>query len=102
MSFDTWLKLTPAQFYKAYEDYQESEREKFEAEDLSRWRIARWQVWRTLCPPDKKSISQFDLITLPGDEAIKEYHKQQKHEHKNKPKNPRDEARFRALVERWK
>jgi len=35
------------------------------------WETARWQVWRTLCPPDKKEMSVRDLIEFPWEkEAI--------------------------------
>lgn len=101
MSLDTYLQLTPGQTVEAYLQWKQEKQEDFERDDLSRWRIARWQTWTQLYPPDKKTASQFDILDLPGDDKIKEYLKK-KREAKKRKQPARDERRFRAIVERWK
>ena len=94
MSYETYLELTPGQFrgaYKAFIDKVNSDRQ--HAENTS-WQVARWQVWRTMCPPQQKQISVFDLIKLPGDEQFKT----------KKPdvNTEKDNKRFSALTDKWK
>lgn len=95
MSLETYLQLTPYQFQKAYNNFIEKTKTDRQAHENVAWQVARWQVFRTLCPPKKKKINVFDLIELPGDELLR------------KPKTgggrpEKDEARFRALAEKWK
>lgn len=94
MSVEDYLALTPSQFAGAYKRFLEKvESDRSHTEMLS-WQVARWQVFRTLCPPRKQKITVFDLLQLPGDEAFRSSKK------KNRP--PRDETRFRKLAEMWK
>jgi hypothetical protein len=93
MSLDSFLMLTPDQFEIAYNNWLELKVSERKASDLQAWQIARWQVWRTLCPPEKKEISPLDLIMLPGDETvIKEQNK----------KTQSTRERFEELGEKWK
>ena len=103
MSLDTYLGLSYDQLWRAYEDWEGQRQKDREADELSQWRIARWLAWRTHCPPDKKSPSQFDFIELAGDKEIKEYlEKKKKEKVKNRPKkSQKDERRFRAIVKHW-
>ena len=94
MSLETYLGLTPSQFQRAYTLYLEKVKSDREHAENVAWQVGRWQVFRTLCPPQKKRISVFDLIELPGDEAYK------KAKAKGKAKE-KDEKRFRALAEKW-
>lgn len=71
MSLETFLELTPAQFSTAYAEFLNKIEADRRHSELTRWQVARWQVWRTLAPPQKKQISVRDLIELPGDEAVK-------------------------------
>jgi len=95
LSLETYLSLTPFQFQEAYNRYLEKVKSDREHAENVAWQVARWQVFRTLCPPQKKQISVFDLIELPGDEAYK------KAKEKAKAKE-KDEVRFKALAEKWK
>jgi len=94
MSVEDYLALTPSQFAGAYKLFLEKiESDRNHAEMLS-WQVARWHVFRSLCPPDKKKITVFDLLQLPGDEAFRAS--------KKKKTPPRDEKRFRILAEKLK
>ena len=102
MGLDTYLGLSHDQFWRAYRDWEGQRRRDRETDGLNQWQIARWQAWRELCPPDKKSLSQFDLIELPGDKETMEYLYKKRREKTKKPKEPmKDEKRFRAVVKRW-
>ncbi len=95
MSLETFLMLTPDQFMLAYEAFRERIRAEAEHSEQLAWNVARWQVWRAMCPPEgKKQLSVFDLLTLPGDETIKQ--------EKAKKVTPSTEDRFRRLAEKWK
>ncbi len=97
MGMETFLSLTPGQFADSYNEFREAEKERREADSLVQWQTARWQVWRTLCPPQGKKLSQFDLLDLPGDNEIKEAAKKKRK--RNRPE--RDPERFRALKNKW-
>jgi len=96
MSLETYLGLTPSQFQRAYELYLEKIKSDREHSETVAWQVARWQVWRTLCPPKKKKISVFDLIKLPGDEQFKKAKK------KTEGSPVKDEKRFAAIADKWK
>jgi hypothetical protein len=97
MSMESYLSLTPSQFQRAYELYLEKiKSDRDHAENVA-WQVARWQVFRTLCPPQKKKISVFDLIELPGDEVYKKHSST-----RSGTKTEIDEKRFRALADKWK
>lgn len=89
MSVDTYLSLTPYQFQKAYALFIDKVNKEREQEELTAWQVARWQVWRTLCPPPGKQLSVIDLIELPGDKRYKK---------EVKP----DPERAKQVAERWK
>jgi len=91
MSLATWLDLTPGQFLKALEAFREMEARKAERNENHAWQVARWQVWRTLAPPNQKQISVFDLLELPGDAAIKQ----------TKTARPSSKERFEELKQKW-
>jgi len=88
LSLDTYLELTPYQFRRAYELFIDKVQKERDQVELNAWQVARWQVWRTLCPPQGQQISMMDLIQLPGDKKIKEI----------KP----DPERAKRIAERWK
>jgi hypothetical protein len=89
MSYETFLDLTPEQFTKAYELFIAKTNKDREAAERTAWEVARWQVWRTLCPPKGDRLSLLDLLTLTGE----------KKEVKTiKP----DRERAQKLAERWK
>ena len=103
LELETFLRLTPGQFEAAWLKFVEAKKEDREARELNEWQVARWQVWRTMCPPKKKTISQFDLVELPGDEELKAYLKkeQKKKQVRTPGQKEQDEKRFRALVKKW-
>jgi len=88
MSYESYLSLTPYQFRKAYELFLDKISKEREQSELTAWQVARWQVWRTLCPPEGKQISVLDLIELPGDKR------------KEEPKP--DPERAKRIAEKWK
>jgi len=52
------------------------------------WEVARWQVFRAMCPPEKKEIRITDLIEFPWEqEELK--------------KQKSTEERFRKVVEKF-
>lgn len=97
MSLQTYLGLTPSQFQLAYKLFLEKTKNDREHAENVAWQVARWQVFRTLCPPKKKKINVFDLIELPGDSDLRQA---QSPGRKGRPE--KDEKRFRALAEKWK
>lgn len=95
MSYESYLSLTPSQFQGAYNRFlKKTTSDREHAENVA-WQVARWQVWRTLCPPEQKKISVFDLIELSGDAQLIAKQKNQEIQEK-------DEKRFKALAEKWK
>ena len=58
LSRPDWLALTPTQ----YSLFRESWNKRSEMADRAAWEIARWQVFRNLCPPQGKKIAITDLI----------------------------------------
>lgn len=96
MPLQDFLELTPGQFSEAYHAFRElREAERWQSE-LQAWQVARWQVWRTLAPPDKKEISVMDLIELPGDEQIKAASQERK-----SVAGPSSRERFEQLAKKW-
>jgi len=93
MSYETFVSLTPYQFQRANQLYIEKIQKEREQADLTAWQVARWQVWRTLCPPDLKKISVMDLIELPGDE---------KYRASSSSATGKNEKRFEDLAKLWK
>jgi len=76
LGLDDFLDLTPYEFQVAYQMYLDKINADREWEYLKAMRVARWQVFRTLCPPQgKKKISVYDLVELPGDQEIMEHMK---------------------------
>lgn len=55
------MDLTPAEFSDIHAKWAERER----ARDENEWFRARWMVFKTLCPPDKKMINIFDIEKFP-------------------------------------
>ena len=94
MSLEDYLGLTPYQFGKAYELFIQRIKRDREYTTNEMWQVARWQVFRMLCPPKQKRITIFDLIELPGDADLK------KLKEANEPK--KDQDRFRKLKDKWK
>ena len=76
LGLDDFLNLTPFEFEAIQSAYFEKIVADREWEENLQWQVARWQVWRNMCPPDKKQLSVIDLIELPGDEEIKAQIKQ--------------------------
>lgn len=89
MSYESYLSLTPYQFRLAYEKFIDKVNKEREQQELNAWQVARWQVWRTLCPPEGKQLSVMDLIDLPGDKRDKK---------EIKP----DPERAKRVAEKWK
>jgi hypothetical protein len=90
MSLETFLGLTPHQFHAARIKFIERVRKEREQAELTAWQVARWQLFRTLCPPKEKQIRITDLIKLPGDEGYE----------KTKTAESTSE-RFNQLAKKW-
>ncbi len=88
MRLDDFLDLTPGEFQDAYTSFLEAEQSKFR----TNWEIARWQVFQTLCPPNKKQIAITDLAKFP-------WEKENKNTTKIKPSTP---ERFNKLKEKFR
>jgi hypothetical protein len=94
LSLETYLDLTPFQFSEVYKRFLERIEKEREWQELKDWQIARWQVWRTLCPPnDKKEYSVLDMLELPGDREAKEKEKEKT--------EPSSRDRYEALKQRF-
>ncbi|MBS4057755.1 MAG: hypothetical protein KGZ82_10605 [Bacteroidales bacterium] len=93
MSLSTFLDLTPGQFFEALRAFREQREAQVRRDEELAWQVARWQVWRTLAPPAAKKISVFDLIELPGDDAIKRL--------KLDNAKPSTRERFEQLKRKW-
>ena len=81
-----FMALTPQQ----YGLFRESHYKRGEREERDRWELARWSVFRQLCPPKGKTVSLKDIITFPWEEAASRAKAREK-----------DEDRFNRLVNRW-
>jgi hypothetical protein len=91
MSLETFLGLTPHQFRIARTRFFERISKERQQAELTAWQVARWQVFRTLCPPTEKQIRITDLVKLPGDEGFET------------PKPPEStKERFEKLADSWK
>lgn len=82
-----WIALTPQQ----YSLFRESHYRRQQRDERERWELARWQVFRTLCPPSGKRISLKDIITFPWEAAPSGSHKG----------GEKNKDRFDKLVKRW-
>lgn len=92
MSYETFMSLTHNQFIEAHDAWLIKVKADREHHELTAYRVARWHLWRTLCPPDQDKISEYDLLLLPGEEKPKEETKE--------VKSTRE--RFETLAEKWK
>jgi len=90
LSLETFLSLTPFEFQEAYSAFLKKMNSDREWEYLKSLRVARKQVFRMLCPPQNKQISESDLWELPGDEKAE------------KKTEGSTKAKFEDLKERWK
>jgi hypothetical protein len=63
ISLDDFLDLSPSEFSEAYESWLEVEK----IRDRNEWDRARWTVFKTLCPPEKKRITIFDIESFEWD-----------------------------------
>lgn len=68
MCLDDFLDISPTEFIEIYEKWLEIENIKRQEE----WNRARWTVFKTLCPPDKKMITIFDIEHFKWDPAAPE------------------------------
>ncbi|RKE02304.1 hypothetical protein [Marinifilum flexuosum] len=93
LSLETFLSLTPFEFQECYSAYLKKLNNDREWEYLKSMRVARRQVFRTLCPPPGKQISEFDLWELPGDNEIKD--------HQNEKTGGSTKERYEELKEKW-
>jgi hypothetical protein len=57
MSLDDFLAISPSEFSEIYASWLKLQ----ETKEQNDWNRARWIVFKTLCPPDKKSINIFDI-----------------------------------------
>jgi hypothetical protein len=57
MCLGDFLDISPTEFIEISKKYFEHER----IREQNAWIRARWQVFKTLCPPDKKQINVFDI-----------------------------------------
>lgn len=96
LSRPDWLALTP----KQYELFRESWHKRAAASERQTWEIARWQVFKTLCPPTKKQISITDLIRFPWEK--KEAPARCGNTGGDAPATLSGKERFNKLKERWK
>ena len=68
MCLDDFLDISPAEFSEIYESWLEIENSKYREE----WNRARWMVFKTLCPPDKKEITVLDIEQFEWDPKLPE------------------------------
>jgi hypothetical protein len=54
---DDFLDISPTEFMAIHDKWLEREK----LREQNEWVRARWQVFKTLCPPDKKQINVFDI-----------------------------------------
>lgn len=71
LGLEDFLNLTPFEFNEAHKAFIEKLNADREWQYNAMMQVARWQVFKTLCPPQQKQISILDLIELPGDEVYK-------------------------------
>lgn len=57
MSLDDFLAISPIEFSAIYAAWLKLE----ELREHNKWIRARWSIFKTLCPPDKKSITVYDI-----------------------------------------
>lgn len=98
LDLESFLSLTPYEFqavHTAFIKKTQSDRDWEEIKDL---RVARWQVLKMLCRPQKKEISVYDLIELPGDKEQKERMKAADREQRKKS----TPERFAELKNKWR
>ncbi|PKQ69398.1 hypothetical protein BZG01_00220 [Labilibaculum manganireducens] len=93
LSLESFLSLTPFEFQEAYMCFLKRQINDREWEYLKSMRVARWQIWRTLCPPKSKQISLMDLVELPGDKEALEQLKD--------TKEVSTQERFEELNKKW-
>ena len=93
LSMETFLSLTPFEFQEVYGAFLTKQNTDREHEYLRAMRVARWQVFRTMCPPKGKQVSVMDLIELPGDKELSEM--------QNSPAKESTKERFNKLKEKW-
>jgi len=97
LDLETYLSLTPFEFQEVYKSFTEKTVSDREWEEIKDMRVARWQVFRTLCPPQQKKVSVYDLVELPGDKEIKERIKA-KEQAQTQGSTP---ERYEELKEKW-
>lgn len=88
LSRPDWLALTP----KQYSLFRESWHKRGAERERETWEVARWQVFRTLCPPAKKEVSIKDIITFPWEKVSGA----------KTIAPPTNKERFETLKDRWK
>ena len=68
MSLETFLDLSPIEFSEAYESFLDMER----LREQNAWNRARWSIFKSLCPPEKKMINIFDIELFEWDKKGEE------------------------------
>lgn len=90
LGLNDFLDLTPFDFIKAKCKYLEYQRDL----QKERWEIARWQVFRSTCPPTARIknglLRPSDFIEFTWEEKVK------------KQVVKADQNRVNRLVEKWK
>lgn len=57
MSLEDFLDISPFEFSEIHASWLELQ----EHREHNEWDRARWSIFKTLCPPDKKSITIYDI-----------------------------------------
>jgi len=91
LGLDCFLDLTPFEFITIKGKYLEQQHEL----QKERWEIARWQVFRTVCPPQSKSkrglLGVKDFILFPWEKK-----------EPDKKLQKADPEHVKRLIEKWK
>ncbi|WP_346856584.1 hypothetical protein [uncultured Draconibacterium sp.] len=70
LSLDTYLSLTPFEFYEAYRKFIEKLEKDREWKELHDWRVARWTAYCTGNFDRTEVNSEFDILELPHDDDL--------------------------------
>ena len=68
MCLDDFLDISPSEFTEIHERWIEREK----IREQNDWNRARWTVFKTLCPPEKKRINIYDIDQFDWDPKSEE------------------------------
>ncbi|MGQ1889129.1 hypothetical protein ACT29H_01675 [Thermophagus sp. OGC60D27] len=87
LGLDTFLNMTPFEFAEAWQLWVKNK----EHEERLAWERTRMQVFWTICPPQKKQITPYDINRFPWEREIKTPH--------DAPMSTQE--RFEMLKKKW-